>query len=109
MKETSLLLKLVGDTPLFRIIDFLIENKGLDFTKKDIISGADISRSTLFNYWEELEKYNIVKVTRRFGKTRLYTLNITNPLVKHILDLEFAMIKTAMDLENKKKEIVVEN
>jgi len=109
MKETSLLLKLVGDAPLFKIIDFLIDNKGLDFTKKDIISAAGISRSTLFNYWNQLEKYNIVKITRKFGKTKLYTLNATNPIVKHILDLEFAMIKTGMDTASKKKEILIEN
>ncbi|MBI4155191.1 hypothetical protein HY498_03855 [Candidatus Woesearchaeota archaeon] len=109
MKEISLLLKLVGDAPLFKIIDFLIENKGLDFTKKNIISAAGISRSTLFNYWDQLERYNIVKITRKFGKTKLYTLNATNPLVKNILDLELAMVKTVMDAASKKSEILVEN
>ena len=108
MKETSLLLQLIGENPLFKIIDFLIENKGMDFTKKDIISGANISRAALFNYWGQLERYSIILVTRKFGKTKLYTLNNSNSLVKHILDLELALIKTSMEKTNN-KEILVEN
>ena len=107
MKERSLLMQLTGEMPLFRIIDFLVENKGLDFTKKDIIEGAGISRATLFNYWNELEKKEIVKVTRTFGKTKLYTLNTKSPVVKRILDLELALIKQSMDAADKKE--ILEN
>lgn len=97
MKEKSLLLQLIGEMPLFRIIDFLVDNKGLDFTKKDITEGAEISRATLFNYWAELEKHGLVKATRKFGKTTLYTLNTGNELVKKILELESALIKESME------------
>lgn len=92
----SLLLQLTGDMPLFKIIDFLVENKGMDFTKKDIIEGAEISKASLFNYWKELEKYKIVKVTRIFGKTKLYTLNTESQIVKKILELESTLIRQAM-------------
>ena len=68
--EKSLLLQLTGEIPLFKIIDYLIDNKGLDVSKKDIIDNAEISRSVLFKYWPQLEKHNIVKITRRFGKTK---------------------------------------
>ena len=33
MIEDSLLIRLTGNMPLFRIIDFFVDNKGLDFTK----------------------------------------------------------------------------
>lgn len=112
MKEKSLLLGLTGDMPLFRILDFLVENKGMDFTKKDIAREAHISRASLFNYWKEFEKHSIVKVTRKFGKTKLYTLNSNNPVTKRILDLEMALINEAMSKEarkgeKKKEEILV--
>ncbi len=90
--------------PLFRIVDFLVENKGKDFTKTDIAEGAGISRASLFNYWRELEKHGIIKVTRKFGKTRLYTLNSKNPVTRRILDLETALIKEAMDKDAGHKE-----
>ena len=86
MEEKSLLLNLTGELPLFKIIDFLLENKGMDFSKSDIANGAEISRASLFNYWNEIEKYGIVKVTRSFGKTKLYTLNVKNPVTQKIIE-----------------------
>ena len=95
--EKSLLIKFLGDNPIFRIIDFLIENKGMDMTKKDIIEGAGISRASLFNYWQQLEEQEIVLVTRQFGKTKLYTLNSKNPIVKKLLELESVLIGKALE------------
>ncbi len=95
--ERSLLTKFLGENPVFKIIDFLIENKGTDLSKKDIIEGGRISRATLFNYWPQIEEQQIVKVTRRFGKTKLYTLNSKNPIVKKILELESALIGRALE------------
>ena len=43
MKIKTSFLGVFGDTPPVRIIDFLIDNKGTDMTKKDIIEGAEIS------------------------------------------------------------------
>jgi len=95
--EKSLLVKFLGENPVFKIIDFLIENKGLDMSKKDIIEGAGISKATLFNYWTQIEEQEIVIVTRRFGKTKLYTLNSKNPIVKKLLELESLFISKSLD------------
>jgi predicted AAA+ superfamily ATPase len=103
--EKSLLIKFLGENPVFKIIDFLIENKGMDFSKKDIIEGAEISKATLFNYWEQIEEQGIVIVTRRFGKTKLYTLNSKNPIVKKLLELESLFIARALS----QKQIEVYN
>lgn len=110
ISDKSLLLNLTGELPMFKIIDFLLENKGMDFSKKDIVEGAGVSRASLFNYWTELEKHRIVKVTRSFGKTKLYTLNVKNPVTQKILELEKTLIAEAMNKGiNKKKELIVEN
>ncbi len=95
--EQSLLIKFLGENPVFKIIDFLIENKGIDLTKKDIIEGAGISRASLFNYWKQIEEQEIVLVTRKFGKTKLYTLNSKNPIIKKLLELESVLIGKALD------------
>lgn len=95
----SLLLQLTGEMPLFKIIDFLVENKGMDFSKKEIAEGAVISRASLFQYWHVLDLHGIVKITRRFGKTKLYTLNANNVVTKRILDLEKALIFEALSKE----------
>ncbi len=95
--EKSLLTKFLGENPVFKIINFLIENKGMDFTKKDIIAGAGISKASLFNYWGQLETQEIVVVTRKFGKTRLYTLNSKSPIIRKLLELESVLIGKALD------------
>ena len=89
--------------PLFRIIDFLVDNKGFDYSKKDIAEGAGIARASLFNYWPELEKREIVKITRRFGKTRLYTLNSHSPITKKILELEATLIRQTLEKAKPRK------
>ena len=101
MEGKSLLIKFLGENPTFKIVDFLIENKGMDMSKKEIIGGAKISRASLFNNWEQLEEQGIVCVTRGFGKTKLYTLNSKSPVVKKLLELESVLISRALDRHNK--------
>jgi len=102
MEEKSLLIKFLGENPILRIVDFMIENKGLDMNKKEIVEGAGISRASLFNNWAQLEEQGIVKVTRKFGKTKLYTLNSKNLIVKKLLELECVLISRALDKHNEK-------
>jgi hypothetical protein len=109
MSEKSLLLNLTGEMPLFKVIDFLLDNKGMDFSKKDIAKGAEISRASLFNYWSELERHGIVKATRSFGKTKLYTLNTKNPVTQKIIELEKTLIAEALDNAAKKRVLLVEH
>ncbi len=108
-EESSLLLKLTGDVPFFKIIDFLLENKGMDFSKSDIAKGAELSRASLFKYWGEIEQHQIVKVTRSFGKTKLYTLNVKNPVTQKLIELERVLIAESMDKALNKKEVIIEN
>ena len=107
--EKSLLLSLTGELPLFNIIDFLLDNKGMDFSKSDIAKGAGISRASLFNYWSEIEKHGIVKATRSFGKTKLYTLNVKNPVTQKIIELEKTLIAETMNKAINKREIILEH
>lgn len=102
--EKSLLIKFLGENALFKIVDFLIENKGTDLTKKEIIEGAGISRASLFKVWKQLEEQEIVKVKRQFGKTKLYALNSENPIVKKLLELEVILIGKSLD-KNKLIEV----
>lgn len=95
--ETSLLIRFLGENPVFRIIDFLIENKGMEVTKKEIIEGAGISRAALFKYWKQIEEQDIVLVRRQFGKTKLYVLNSKNAIIRKLLELESILIGKALD------------
>lgn len=95
--EKSLLMNFLGENLLFKIVDFLIENKGVDLSKKEIIDGAGISRAALFKYWSNIELQEIVVVTRKFGKTKLYQINMKNPIIKKLLELESALINKSLE------------
>ena len=85
---------------MFRIIDFFIENKGMSYTKADISERVNISRSSLFNNWNKLEQYSIVKVTGRYGQAKLYTLDLESQVTRRILDLESALISESLKISD---------
>ena len=101
--EKSMFLSLVGNSPLMKVIDFLIDNKGMDFCKKDIAEGAGISRTSLFYCWNDLEKAGVLKQTRKFGKTSLYALNSKSTIARKMLELEMALIEKFIDSESEKR------
>lgn len=91
--EKSVLIEFFGDYPLIRILDFLIENRGFDYSKTEISKGAGVSWGSLYKLWNKIEQLDMVTRTRSFGKTRLYKLNEKNLFVKRILRLELDLIK----------------
>lgn len=91
MEEKSVLIECLGDNPILRIIDFLLENRLFDYSKKQIAEGSEIGKVTLFKYWNKLEKIGAVKISRKFGKTKLYKLNEESPIVKKLIELELAL------------------
>ncbi len=103
----SLLIKMFGSSPEMRILDFFLDNKLFDFSKKEIIEENGMSKATFYAHWEKLEKTGIVKVSRKFGKTRLYELNHDNPLVEQLLIMEKQLIKFAAEKYIKKIPVAV--
>ncbi len=95
----SMFLDFFGGSPMFKVIDFLLENRLRDFTKTEIAKGADISWASLFNCWDGIEKYNIVKLVRIVGRAKLYQLNESEPIVKSLKNFEMQLIRAAADEE----------
>ena len=91
--DESVLLEYLGDTPLLRMIDFLLENRLFDYSKKQIIDETGLAKATFYKYWGRLLELGIVKATRSFGKTKLYKINEQNPIVREIKNLELALIE----------------
>ncbi|HIH22969.1 TPA: hypothetical protein HA238_04530 [Candidatus Micrarchaeota archaeon] len=91
--DQPVLLEYFGDTPLLRMLDFLLENRLFDYSKKQIIEETGLARATFYKYWDRLVELEVVKTTRVFGKTKLYKLNEQNPVVKKIKEVELALIE----------------
>ena len=96
MTET-LLIKCLGRSPVLRIVDFFLDNRLFDYTKDEIVENLDMGRATLFKYWEDLENFGIVKVTRKIGKAKLYKLNEENEIVKKLILLDKVLSRQAME------------
>jgi len=78
----SILLKTLGNSPKLRIIDFFLDNPLFDFTKKEVIEALGMSKQTFYKYFADIEKYEIVAVSRRIGRAKLYKINLENLMVK---------------------------
>ena len=96
MKEETNLVRFFGDNPFIRILDVFIDNIGEDYSKKEVQELAEVSKGALFKHWPKLEELGLVRVTRAFGNTRLFTLNKKSPLVKDMLKFEARMIEETM-------------
>jgi len=105
-EEESLFLKVLGGKdPTLKILDFLMDNIGFDYSKTDIAAGAGISRTTLFSVWENLEENELVAFTRDVGRAKMYRLNMKNEVVTKLIELD----RTISDLHASKldKQAVV--
>ena len=98
MKETTIFREALGDSPVIRVLDFLIEGRGLDYSLSDIAENANIGWTTLHRIWGNLLRLKIVKPTREIGRAKLFKLNEENPAIKELIK----MYDTLLYQENEK-------
>ena len=91
MESQSVITEVLGYSPRVKILDYLMDFPTNDFTKKEIIEALGMSKQTFYKYFESLEKFGMVKVSRTIGKAKLYQIDSGNELVKSIRDLEMKM------------------
>ena len=87
MKETTIFREALGNSPVIRVLDFLIEGRGLDYSLTDIAKNANIGWTTLHRIWNKLVQLNIVVPTREIGRAKLFKLNEENPAVGELIKL----------------------
>ena len=95
--EKSMLLDVIGDTVENRIIDFLIEGRGFDYTKTNIAEGSGISRPTLYKIFPQHLNEKIIIPTRIIGNVQLYMLNAKNERIQALLKLEEFLLKRSFE------------
>lgn|SRR3989338_4527212 len=105
MDTKTAFLQVFGNSPMLRVMDFLIVNEDFDYSMTDIASKSGIGYSTLKLFWKSMETNNIVKNTRIVGKAKMYRLNFSNPVVKKFRDFYWETTKQAVR-EEMKEELV---
>jgi len=90
--KKSLFIELFGDSPTIRVLDFLLTERELDFSISDMARNAGIGRATLYRIWNELIINQIIIFTRTIGKSKLYKLNVQNPKIKKLIEIDDMLI-----------------
>ena len=95
LDNNSLFVEIFGNSPIIKVLDFLITFADFDYPLTEIAKNSGVSYSSLQIFWRKLEENNIVIKTRRVGKSDLYKLNTQNPAVQQLIKLDWNLIKGA--------------
>jgi hypothetical protein len=86
MMGKSVFLKTFGDSPINKVLDFLIVFDSFDYSIADIAENSEVGYSTLKILIKDLVKRKIVVPTRISGKNKMYKLNKENSTVKSFVN-----------------------
>jgi len=92
---------------MIRVLDYLITEKDLDFSITDIAENAGIGRATLYRIFDDLVKNEIIIHTREIGKAKLFKLNIDNPKIKKLIEIDDMLVLEELKTKDKKEEKVI--
>ena len=106
MGEKTIFRETLGDSPVIRVLDFLIEGRGLDYSLSDIAENSSIGWTTLHRIWDKMLKSGIVKPTREIGRAKLFKLNEENLAVKDLIKLYDTLLYQHTEKHLSKKVIV---
>ncbi|MEM3090006.1 MAG: winged helix-turn-helix domain-containing protein [Candidatus Nitrosotenuis sp.] len=84
LESSSLLLRAYGSSPQMKIIDYLMDFPINDFTQKEIIEALGMSKTTFYKYFDNLVEFGMIRVNRKIANSKLYAINLKNPLVQSI-------------------------
>ncbi|MFZ2070175.1 MAG: hypothetical protein WAV32_00930 [Halobacteriota archaeon] len=77
-----------GETPVVKMMDFLIDHKGYDYSKMEVAENSNIEWTVLNGHWTLLEEWGFVKESRKIGNEMRYKLNEENTIVIKLLEFD---------------------
>ena len=89
----SIFCETFGDSPYVRVLDHFLTFSGLDYSKSQVAGATGVSRVTVDKIWGQLLDQSLIIRTRGIGRAEMYSLNIRNPSVKLIQELDFNLAK----------------
>lgn len=107
MEAKSLFIEFMGDSPMIRILNYLLTERELDFSITDMAENAGIGRATLYRIWDSLIKNKIIVHTRVIGKAKLFKLNTENPKIKKLIEIYDMLILEDLKRRSEKQKLKV--
>jgi predicted transcriptional regulator len=97
MEDESLFIRLLGGSPIIKILDFLLADRDFDYSKKGIAENANVSYNTLNSVWPYLLQNGILTKTRRIGKQDMFKLNTKNEFVKELIKFFDSLLRRSIE------------
>ena len=107
MEDKSLFVEFMGDSPMIKVMDYLITERELDFSITDMAENAGIGRATLYRLWNDLIKNEIILHTRDVGKAKLFKLNTKNTKIKKLIEIYDMLVIEELKKHSETTKIVV--
>ena len=97
MEQVSVFVEYFGSSPLIGIMDFLIVGKDFEYSKREIVEGAGVGRTSFRRAWKRLVAKRVVVSTRTRSKTKRFKLNMTDLIVKKLVKFDWEITKVETD------------
>ena len=107
-EDKTVFLEIFGDTPILRVLDFLVVNEEFDYSMTDIAKLSGVGYATLKLFWQKLEEEGIIINTRTGGRAKMYKIHVNNLVVKKFRDFYWETTKYHVHQKMEKEELVVE-
>lgn len=89
--KKSAFIKIFGENPFVKVMDFLLDNYIFDYSKTEVAKEISISRITIEPIWQNMIKQKIIIQTKKIGNATLYRLNTKNPIVIKLRELDLVL------------------
>ena len=86
-KKLSIFLSVLGNSPKARVLEYLIETRGLDICLTDLARNSRVSRATLIRMWKDLIKEKVIISTRNVGRAKMFKLNEGNQYIENMIKI----------------------
>ena len=84
MRLKTSFLKVMGESPINKVLDFLIENDRESWSMNEISENAGVGYSTLKLLLPKMEKNDLIIVKKKIGKIKLFVANKKSPVIKKL-------------------------
>ena len=106
--EISSFRKVFGDSPMIKLLDFFLAERGLyDYSLTEISENSEVAWTTLHRIFPKLIEMSIVKQTREIGRAKMYAVNEAHPIIKELvaLDKKISQYFIKKELEDQKIKV----
>lgn len=97
MKEESIFIESLGNSPVIKILDHLITGRELDFSLSDIAEGSDVGWMTVHRVLPKLLKLGLVKHTRVIGQAKMFKINAENQIAQELIKLYDKLLSISLE------------